>query len=129
MALSRLCLASFALAALPYAFSQEVTGPAEGPPWKITGFADALYSANFNAPASGANQFYNFNASQGFDWNGGGLIVERDGDRFGVLVEAGYGEMFRIMNLSDPWGGPNRYVSQAIFTYKIRKNSGWRLGF
>jgi hypothetical protein len=40
----------------------------------------------------------------------------------------GYGEMFRIMNLADAWHGPNRYISQAIFSCKPLAGS-FRLDF
>jgi hypothetical protein len=55
---------------------------------------------------------------QGFELNAAEWSVERDGDRFGFRLDAGHGEMFRIMNLADGWRGPNRYISQAIFSYK-----------
>jgi hypothetical protein len=44
--------------------------------------------------------------------------VERNGERFAFRLDAGYGQMFRIMNLPDPWHGLNRYISQAVFSYK-----------
>ena len=56
------------------------------------------------------------------------MSLERDGRQFGSRLDAGFGEMFRIMNLTDPWGGPNRYISQASVSYKPLKN-GLRFDF
>jgi hypothetical protein len=92
--------------------------PASGTPVKFTGILDAFYSQDLNHPASGLAQFRNFDSNQGFELNAAELSVERDGERFGFRLDAGYGEMFRIMNLADGWHGPNRYISQAIFSYK-----------
>jgi Putative beta-barrel porin-2, OmpL-like. bbp2 len=102
--------------------------PSSGTPVKFTGVLDAFYSQDLNHPASGLAQFRNFDWNQGVELNAAELSVERDGDRFGFRLDAGYGEMFRIMNLADAWHGPNRYISQAIFSCKPLAGS-FRLDF
>ena len=94
----------------------------ERSPWQFTGVLDGFYSADLNDPALGLAEFRNFDWKQGWQLNAAEVTVERDGPRFGFRVDAGYGEMFRIMNLADPWRGPNRYISQAFVSYKpLRK--------
>lgn len=100
----------------------EPTPPANPAPLKITGVLDAFYSADLNHPKSNLSQFHNFDWKQGLELNAAEVTVEREGDRFGFRLDAGYGEMFRIMNLPDPWSGPNRYVSQAYVSYKPLAN-------
>jgi hypothetical protein len=106
---------TLALAALCLHAQDDAPPPAS---LKFTGILDTFYSQDLNHPASGLAQFRNFDWNQGFELNAAELSVERDGERFGFRLDAGYGEMFRIMNLADGWHGPNRYISQAIFTYK-----------
>ena len=107
-------LSGFVLASLLLpAWAQEAAAPL-----KFTGVVDAFYSDDRNHPASGFAQFRNFDGSQGFQLNAAELSVERDGERFGFRLDAGYGEMFRIMNLADGWHGPNRYISQALVSFK-----------
>ena len=96
-------------------------------PLKITAVVDSFYSVDLDHSGSGVNQFHNFDLNQGMQLNAAEITLERDGPRFGLRLDTGYGEMFRIMNLPDPWGGPNRYVSQAYFTYKPVRDSGLRL--
>jgi len=102
--------------------------PEQPPPWKLTGVLDTFYSADMNRPASGLADFRNFDWSQGWELDAAEISVERDGPQFGFRMDGGYGEMFRIMNLADPWGGPNRYLSQAYVSYKPLKN-GLRFDF
>lgn len=97
-------------------------------PVKFTGVVDAFYSADLNHPASRLGQFRNFDWKQGGELDAAEINVERDGARFGFRLDAGFGEMFRIMNLADPWAGPNRYISQAFISYKPPVN-GMRLDF
>jgi hypothetical protein len=104
----------FFLAAIASA-QDEVTPP---PPILFTGVADGFYSANLNRPASGVNLFHNFDQNDGFQLNSAQISLEHDGESWGFELDGGTGEMFRIMNAPDPWHGPNRYISQALITYK-----------
>lgn len=120
-------LAVFAVVQL----AQDGTSPPAQPtqtPLKFTGVLDAFYSADLNDPASRQSQFRNFDWKQGWQLNAAELTLERNGPQFGFRLDGGYGEMFRIMNLADPWAGPNRYISQAFVSYKPLHN-GLRLDF
>ena len=122
-----MCVLSIGAAAT---FGQD-GGPAESnssTPLRLTGVIDTFYSLDLNHPTTGLSQFRNFDWKQGLQLNAAELSLERDGPRFGFRLDAGYGETFRIMNLSDPWGGPNRYISQAYISYKPAWN-GLRLDF
>lgn len=101
---------------------------ASGTPLKFTGVLDAFYSLDLNHPASGLSEFRNFDWQQGLELNAAEVSLERDGPQFGFRLDAGFGELFRIMNLADFWGGPNRYISQAFVSYKPLKN-GLRFDF
>jgi hypothetical protein len=101
---------------------------AVGTPIRFTGVVDAFYSGDLNQPASGLAEFRSFDEKQGLELNAAELSVVRDGPQFGFQLDAGYGEMFRIMNLADGWAGPNRYISQAFVSYKPWKN-GLRFDF
>jgi hypothetical protein len=115
--------------ALPVLHAQDPTAPASTEtPLKFTAILDAFYSQDLNHPASGLGGFRNFDWKQGLELNAAEINLERDGPEFGFRLDAGLGEMFRSMNLSDPWGGPNRYISQAFVSYKPRKN-GLRFDF
>jgi len=89
--LSGLILA-FALARLQ---AQDPAPPApSATPVKFTGILDAFYSEDLNHRASGLAQFRNFDWNQGFQLNAAEFSLERDGERCGFRLDAGYGEMF-----------------------------------
>jgi putative OmpL-like beta-barrel porin-2 len=96
---------------------------------KLTAVLDTFYSLNLDRPGSGLNEYRNFDLKQGLELNAAAITLEKDGPLFGFRIDAGFGEMFRIMNLPDPWGGPNRYVSQAYFSYKPMRNGRLRVDF
>lgn len=101
--------------------AQDATTPTDSTspvPLKFTGVLDAFYSGDLNSPSSGLSLYRSFDWKQGLELNAAEVSVSRDGPEFGFQVDAGYGEMFRIMNLSDPWSGVNRYISQAFVSYK-----------
>lgn len=96
---------------------------------KITAVLDAFYSANLNLPTPSPAQFRNFDSNQGLELNAAAVSVERQGSHFGFRLDTGFGEMFRIMSLPDPWGGPNRYISQAYVSYRPVGDSSLDLDF
>jgi len=109
--------------------AQDTAPATDGTPTlKFTGLIDTFYSADLNSPSSGRSEFRNFDWKQGLELNAAEATLEHDGPRFGFRIDGGYGEMFRIMNLTDPWGGPNRYFSQAFVSYKPLEN-GLRFDF
>ena len=116
MALRPLLLGLILASALACLQAQDASPPPAS--LKFTSVLDTFYSQDLNHPASGLAEFRNFDWNQGFELNAAELSVERDGERFGFRLDAGYGDMFRSMNLQDGWHGPNRYISQAVFTYK-----------
>jgi len=122
-----LCIFAIAASAT---FAQEDAGadPNTSTPLRLTGVIDTFYSLDLNHPSNGLSEFRNFDWKQGLQLNAVEVSVEREGPRFGFRVDAGYGETFRIMNLTDPWGGANRYISQAYIGYKPAWN-GLRLDF
>ena len=99
----------------------------ESPRFAVAATLDTFYSLDLNHPISNLNQFQNFDAREGLQLNAAEITLEQNGPRFGFHLDGGFGEMFRIMNLPDPWGGANRYVSQAYFVYKPLRDSGLRV--
>ena len=119
--LGRLVLCSYSCA---IAFAQDAdTAPPAAKSFQFTGAADAFYSLNLNHPASGVNQIRNFDTQDGWALGFASFSVQANGAKFGFRLDTGFGEMYKTMNLSDSWAGPNRYISQAYISYKPIRNS------
>lgn len=92
--------------------------------FQFTGAVDVFYSFNTNNPASGTNQLRNFDTKDSLALGFASVSIQENGPRFGFRADAGCGEMYNTLSLSDSWGGPNRYISQAYISYQPSSESG-----
>lgn len=119
--------------AAPSVFAQDAPAGPTNPESPLVDYSltfDAFSAAKLPGDGSNTNLLRNFvTTSDHFVLDASTLTAQLTKGIFGFHVDAGYGEMFKTMNLSDPWGGPNRYFSQAYVSLKPFRHSDFELDF
>ncbi|MDQ2711255.1 MAG: porin [Acidobacteriota bacterium] len=88
------------------------------------GMFDGYYSFNNNHPASGFNEFYNFDdRTNQVDLNMLKLTISHDPDPVGFRVDVGLGRAFEIMHTPTPDPDGFRFLEQAYVSVKPK---GWK---
>lgn len=124
--------ASQAPAATPPA---QEPAPASSPTWSagpidFSGLIDGYYSFNFNHPASGYNQLYNFDVrANQFSLNMAKLSLAHTADPVGFQVDFGFGRTFDIMAAGEKAPEIFRYLEQAYVSFKPPKAKGFEVDF
>jgi len=91
---------------------------------------DGYYSFNFNHPASGYNQLYNFDVrSNQFSLNMAKLSLAHTADPVGFQVDFGFGRTFDIMAAGEKAPEIFRYLEQAYVSFKPPKAKGFEVDF
>jgi hypothetical protein len=99
--------------------------PSNLPPWKLgpvelSGGLDIYYTWNNNRPSNEMNELYNFDAYTSHPrLNMVEFGVSVDPAPFGFEVDAGYGDLFRLVHSTEP-DSPLRNVLQAFASYKVK---------
>jgi len=85
---------------------------------------DGYYNFNNNHPASGLNQFYNFDdRGNQVDLNLLKMTVRHDASPIGFQVDVGFGRAFQIMHAPGPDPDAFRFLEQAYISVKPK---GWK---
>lgn len=85
---------------------------------------DGYYSFNNNHPASGYNEFYNFNdRTNQVDLNMLKLTLSHDADPIGFRVDVGMGRAIELMHTPIPDPSAFRFIEQAYISVKPK---GWK---
>jgi len=91
---------------------------------------DTYSETKLNGDFTSDNLLRNFDiASDRFELGAATLTVQLSKGPFGFHFDSGYGEIYKTMNASDPWGGPNRYFGQAYVSVRPFKASDFELDF
>jgi hypothetical protein len=91
---------------------------------------DAYSETKLNGDFTSTNLLRNFDIeSDRFELGAATLSVQLSKGQFGFHFDSGYGEIYKTMNASDPWGGVNRYVGQAYVSVRPFKTSDFDLDF
>lgn len=91
---------------------------------------DAYSETKLGGDFTSTNLLRNFDIeSDRFELGAATLSVQLSKGQFGFHFDSGYGEMYKTMNASDPWGGVNRYVGQAYVSVRPFKTSDFDLDF
>jgi hypothetical protein len=100
-------------------------------PIDFTGLVDGYYSFNFNHPASGNNQLYNFNVKANqFSLNMAKISISHSPDPIGFQVDFGFGRAFDIIaNSGEKQPEIWRYLEQAYATWKPAAAKGLQVDF
>ncbi|HXN24709.1 MAG TPA: porin [Candidatus Dormibacteraeota bacterium] len=100
-------------------------------PIDFAGFVDGYYSFNFNHPASGNNQLYNFNVKANqFSLNMAKISLSHSADPVGFQVDFGFGRAFDIIaNAGERQPEIWRYIEQAYVSWKPAAAKGLQLDF
>lgn len=121
----------------PAATSSPTPAPAPAPPtWSagpidFSGLVDGYYTYNFNHPASGNNQLYNFNVKANqFSLNMAKISIAHSPDPIGFQVDFGFGRAFDIIaNAGERQPEIWRYIEQAYGTWKPASAKGLQFDF
>jgi hypothetical protein len=99
-------------------------------PIDFSGLVDGYYNFNFNHPASGNNQTYNFDdqANQ-FSLNMAKLSMSHTADPVGFQVDFGFGKAFENIHTSESEPAIFRNLEQAYVSLKPFKMNGLQLDF
>lgn len=106
------------------------------PTWSVgpidfSGLVDGYYNFNFNHPASGINQTYNFDyqANQ-FSLNMAKLSMSHTADPVGFQVDFGFGKAFDLIhNTGELEPAIFKNIEQAYVSLKPLKNNGLQFDF
>ena len=99
-------------------------------PIDFSGLVDGYYDMNFNHPASGANNFRNFDVKANqFSLNMAKLTLSHDPDPLGFRVDLGFGRAFTIIHAAEQAPNIFQYLEQAYVTFKPPKGKGFTLDF
>jgi hypothetical protein len=91
---------------------------------------DGYTDANFNDPSSGYNQLRNFDLrADTAHLNLAKITIDHQPGPFGFHLDAGFGQTFDYIHLSDP--GPNgmKYIEQAYVSLKPKSWKGFQIDF
>jgi hypothetical protein len=140
LSLSALLLSSLACGqSAPAASPAPATAPPQdsvpSPTWSagpidFSGLIDGYYSFNFNHPASGFNQLYNFNVrSNEFSLNMAKLSLSHAAGPVGFQVDFGFGRSFDIISAGEKAPQIFRYLEQAYISLKPPTGKGFQVDF
>lgn len=109
--------------------------PASSPEWSVgpitfSGLIDGYYSANFNHPASRANQLRNFDVKANqFSLNMAKITLEHTPAPVGFRLDLGFGRAFDMIHGAET--GPEIFqnIEQAFVSYKPEKARGLQVDF
>lgn len=133
------CAAAVVCLCLPgsllFAQTAPADPPAAPPEWSVgpinfSGLIDGYYSANFNHPASRANQLRNFDlkANQ-FSLNMAKITLEHAADPVGFRLDLGFGRAFDLVHGAETGPDIFRNIEQAFVGYKPEKARGLQVDF
>lgn len=91
---------------------------------------DGYTDANFNDPSTGYNQLRNFDLrADTVHLNLAKITIDHQPGPFGFHLDAGFGQTFDYIHLSDP--GPNgmKYIEQAYVSLKPKSWKGFQIDF
>jgi hypothetical protein len=91
---------------------------------------DVYSETKLGGDSPSTNLLRNFDIESGhFELGAATLSVQLSKGPFGFHIDSGYGDVYKVVNSSDPWGGPNRYVGQAYVTLRPSKTSDLAIDF